>query len=319
MPISSTSSYLPTTDEFIAHWRAANTALPVANVIILAGNTTVADLQTLRDTLAVQRADIEDHRNQLEGARADIEILKVSLLERLNQFNGKLTSLSPASRWTAMQPKAYSRTDGPGKVLPVLDELHSLWIAYEEEVATLTLMAGYTSNDYENQLTALKAAYTAYTQAEVALGLARGSRNETQNKIRPILRQYRQRIPSEFAEGSAILATLPAYSPPDTGRTPDPVTLSGSYNPTTQETDLTWTPVTDADVTQLELRYSVGPEFDAEDESTAATFSPAAAPNWSGKVGPTQPGTAVTYKLYAKTATGRERGSNPLTITISTS
>ncbi len=318
MPISSPASYLPTTDEFIAHWTAANAALAAAGPIVLAGSTNVATLQTLRNTLADQRAAVEDQRNTLEGARADIEILKIALLERLNQFNGKLTSLSPDTRWTAMLPKAYSRTDGPGKVLPVLDELQSLWDSYEDDVASLILMAGYTLNDYEIQLTALKTAYTAYTQAQIALGLARGSRNETQEKIRPILVQYRQRIPSEFPAGSAILATLPAYSPPDTGHTPDPVTLSGSYNPTTQQTDLTWTPVTDPDVVELELRYSVGPEYDAEDESIAATFTPADEPHWSGKVGPLQPGTAVTHKLYAITATGRERGSNPVTITIPT-
>ena len=30
MPISSPASYLPTSDEFIAHWTAANTALGAA-------------------------------------------------------------------------------------------------------------------------------------------------------------------------------------------------------------------------------------------------------------------------------------------------
>ena len=191
---------------------------------------TVAGLQTLRNTLAAQRATVEDQRNDLEGARADIETLKAALLDRLIQFNGKLTSISPGSRWAAMRPKAYSRTDGSGKVLPVLDELQSLWNAYDDENPPIVLMDGYALNDYDSDLAALKAAYTAYPRTGVALGLARGNRNETQEKIRPILLQYRQRIPSEFAEGSAILATLPPTARPTPAAPPMP---SPSPAPTT--------------------------------------------------------------------------------------
>jgi hypothetical protein len=276
---------------------------------------TVSGLQTLRDTLADQRAAIEDQRNTLEGARADIEALKAALLDRLNQFNGKLTSLSPATRWAAMRPKAYSRTDGSGKVLPILDELQSLWNDYDRENPPIALMGGYALGDYELQLTALKTAYTAYTRAEVALGLARASRNETQEKIRPILLQYRQRIPSEFAAGSAILATLPAYSPPDTGRTPDAVALSGTYNPASAQADLAWSEVTDADVSKLELRATAGPDYEADDETILATFTPASPRTWSGTFGLQLPGTATTFKLDSITAEGRERGSNPITVT----
>lgn len=314
MPITSPASYLPTTDEFIAHWKAANAALPPATPIILAAAASVTSLQTLRDTLATQRAAVEAQRNNLEGARADIEILKAALLERLNQFNGKVPSLAPASRWVTMLPKAYSRTDSSGKVLPVLDELDSLWASYDLENPALALMNGYDRPAFQAQLTALKIAYTSYTAAAIDLGLARASRNETQDSIRPILVQYRQRIPSEFPAGSPILATLPAYSPPDNDRQPDAVKLSGTFNPTTLEADLTWPPITDPDVTAVEIRATIGADYEREDENVLATLSPTAPPRWSGNYGLDRPGTAATYVFYTKTASGTEQSSNPITI-----
>jgi len=45
------------------------------------------------------------------------------------------------------------------------------------------------------------------------------------------------------------------------------------------------------------------------------TFAPTAPRTWSGSFGLQLPGTAASFKLYAKTAEGRERGSNPVTIT----
>lgn len=314
MPITGPASYLPTTDLFIAHWTAANGALGASGPIVLAGGMTLAGLTALRATLETQRAQVESERNALEGARADIELRKAALLARLNQFNGKLTSVSPGTRWEMMLPKAFSITESMGRVLPPLDELEDLWNRYDDENTQLTLMGGYTRILYEVDLLALRTAYKAYSSAEVTLGLARGARNETQDKIYPVLKQYRQRIPSEFAEGSAILATLPRLSP-EPGSTPDAVDLSGAYNAGTQNTDLAWTEVTDAKVTALELRATAGPEFDPEDETVLGLFAPTDPRTWSGDFGLQVPGAAASFKIYSFTAEGHERGSNAVTVT----
>lgn len=314
MPISGPASYLPTTDLFIAHWTSANAELGAAGPITLAGTTTVAALTTLRNTLETRRAAVESARNGLEEARADIFTLKTALLERLNQFNGKLASLTTETKWLNMRPKAFSMTDGIGKVLPPLDAAADAWLRFQEENPPITLMGGYGSDDFSDELAQLKAAYTAYGSAENALSLVRGKRNETQDEIRAILLQYRKRIPSEFAEGSAVLASLPDYSPRP-GATPDAVELSGTYDAAESRAELAWTEVTDDSVTELELRASAGPEYDDEDESVLATFAPDAPRVWTGTFGLGVPGAATTFKLYARTAEGNERGSNPVTVT----
>ncbi|MES2440502.1 MAG: hypothetical protein V4584_15660 [Verrucomicrobiota bacterium] len=313
MAITGPASYLPTTDLFIAHWTSANAALGVAGPISLAANATVATLTTLRGTLATQRAAVEAARNAVEGTRADIELLKAAMLGRMAQFRGKLESLVPGSRWVAMLPKAFTVSEGMGLVIPPLDKMEDLWRTYEADVDEILLMGGYTLAGFQADLTLLKGHYTAHHQATNALGLARGKRNETQDTIYDVLKQYRQRIPSEFAGESAISETLPRLSPLP-GSTPDAVELSGSYDPATTQAVLAWTAPTDESVATLEVRGSVGPEYDDEDDVLLATI-PATGPHtWTGPFGLGAPGTAAAFKLYSITEEGNEKGSNAVTV-----
>ena len=314
MPISSPSSYLPTADEFIAHWTGANAELGAAGPILLAGGMSLASFTALRGTLQTQRAQVESARNGLEGSRGDLEATKTALLARLNQFNAKVRSLSPGTRWEPLLPKAFNVSEGMGRVIRPLDDLADVWTRYDADVAPVTLPGGYFIDDFTDQLAALKLLYTATSSAAVALRLARGKRNETQEKIHEVLRQYRSRIPAEFLPGSAIFETLPRLSPLP-GSTPDPVQLAGSYHVPTQQALLTWDAPADPSVVKLEVRGNVGPEFEAEDEILLATVLPAGPHTWTGPLGLDTPGTAVSFKVFTLTAEGNQRGSNEVTIT----
>jgi len=316
MSLTGPASYLSTTDLFISHWGSANAALQPAPPIALAGGVDVDALGDLRSDLENQRRAVEVARNSLELARAQIETLKAGLLERLNQFNLKLASLAPESPLMALRPKAYSQSDGMGKILSPLDDLADIWQRYDtaNTAAPLTLMGGYTLASFTTQHTALRAAYPAWSAAQNGLNMARAERNALQDRIRTILVQYRQRIPAEFPEGSTILATLPRLTPPD-GSTPDAATLSGTWNTTTVAADLAWVPITDDSVTTLHLRATAGPEYEADDESIIATVPANAPATWTGNWGLAAPGASASFKLYSLTAEGNERGSNPITIT----
>jgi hypothetical protein len=314
MPITSPASYLPTVDEFIAHWTSANAAILAGGPIILARGVTLANLTTLRGDLASQRAEVESARNEVEGTRADILILKGELLARIAQFRGKIESLSPDSRWTAMLPKAYSISEGMGRVIPPLDALQDMWTRYESAESAITLMGGYDLADFTGELITLKARYTAHTAALNAAGVARGLRDEIQATLYDILKQYRQRIPSEFPEDSAILETLPRLTPLP-GSTPPAVQLTATLDTATNQALLTWTPPESDTITTLQVRGSIGPEFDAEDDVLLATL-PATGPHtWTGPFGLNAPGTAVAFKVYTLTAEGNEKGSNAAIVT----
>ena len=314
MPINGPASYLPTTDEFIAHWAAANTALGAAGPIVLMHTYTQANLVTLRTELEDIRAEIESLRNGREGARAVVEELKAGLLLRLNQFNSKLASMSPDSKWTAMLPKAFTQSAAMGRVIPPLDDVEDIWQRYETDVEDVTLMGGYSRVNFATALADLKQAYKDLTSADNALGIKRGERTEKEAQIHPILKAYRARIPAEFPEGSAIFETLPRLSPLP-GSTPDPVAGNGVFNEATNEADLSWTESTAADLERYEVRGVAGPEYEADDEVILATVPAGGERVFSTSYALTAPGTSATFKIYVITATGNERGSNAVTVT----
>ena len=314
MPINGPASYLPTTDEFLAHWASANTTLGAAGPIEVTGGVNRAALLALRTQLETTRAQVEGLRNGREEARFLINEGKTALLERLNQFNLKVRSLSPDSKWEAMLPKAYTASEGIGRVLPPLDEMGDLWTRYEAEESPLLLMGAYSLATFTTALTALKAAFTAVTLADNALGLKRQERTTLENRIYPILKAYRQRIPAEFAEGSPIAATLPRLTPVS-GSTPDPVVANGNFNATTTTADLNWTASTETDLASYEVRGVAGPDYDTEDEVPLATLPPGAPRTYSTNFALSTPGNAASYKVYVILTTGNERGSNPVTVT----
>jgi hypothetical protein len=56
-------------------------------------------------------------------------------------------------------------------------------------------------------------------------------------------------------------------------------------------------------------------DYAAEVETVLETFAPADPRTRSGTSGRQLPGTAASFKLCSKTAEGRERGCNPVTVT----
>ena len=195
---------------------------------------TLAAFTALRATLQTQRAQVESARNGLEGSRGDLEATKTALLARLNQFNAKVRSLSPGTRWEPLLPKAFNVSEGMGRVIRPLDDLADVWTRYDADVAPVNLPGGYFIDDFTDQLAALKLLYTATSSAAVALRLARGKRNGTQEKIHNVLRQYhsRSRIPTKLLPSSSIFKTLPLPVP----RSPFPASMPASINPATGET-----------------------------------------------------------------------------------
>ena len=313
MPINGPASYLPTTDEFLSHWALANTALGAAGPVTVLNGVTAAGLLAFRTQLAVTRTAVENVRNLREGARFDVDAAKAALLARLNQFNQKIRSLAPESRWETMLPKAYTVSEGQGKVLMALDDLLSVWQQYEGAETDLSLLGGYNLPVFTTQLNALKTGFTALSDADKKLAGKRGERTEIENKIYPILKAYRQAIPAQFAEGTSILTTLPRLSPIP-GVKVDPVQANGNFNATTLNADLNWTASTEPDLANYEVRGVAGPDYDTDDETVLVTLPPGSPRTYSTDFALATPGNIATYKVYVILNSGNERGSNAVAV-----
>ena len=315
MPISGPYSYLPTTDEFLSHWSTVNSELGAATPLHLAGGINHAALLALRTQLLAQWATVESTRNNREAARAAIESRKAQLLTRLNQFNLKLEAMQPGSVFLLARPKAYSLTEAMGRVVPPLQDIADVWQKAEVEGdAALILPGNYSLAQFNADFTSLKGNYLDYQAADNDLKFARGRRNETQEKIKPILKNYRQRITADYLPGSAVYESLPRLHPLP-GHTPAPVQLSGVFSATDQSANLTWSASADPDLQAYEVRATVGPEYEADDAEILALITPAQARQWAGTFGLALPGSAASFKVFVILTSGNEAGSNEVTLT----
>ena len=126
MPIEGPASFLPTTDEFSAHWGLVNTALAPAALVLPAG-TTRANLETHRTSLATLHAAVQTGINDVEMARADLDDRKAALHTRLTQFNEKARSYLSTTTLARALPKVPTLSEGQGAWLPVFDDMENLW------------------------------------------------------------------------------------------------------------------------------------------------------------------------------------------------
>jgi outer membrane murein-binding lipoprotein Lpp len=79
MPITGPASFIPTTNEFLAHWALVNAALPPASPLVLVGGITRANLDTHGTSLSALHAAVQAEINDLETARADLDARKAAL------------------------------------------------------------------------------------------------------------------------------------------------------------------------------------------------------------------------------------------------
>lgn len=337
MPITGPSSYLPTTDEFIAHWTAVNQTLvgpglpPPGGwpVLALAGNRVLIGLQALRTNLAVARTDVELKLNMKEIARADVMIKRETLLARCAQFGDNLRAhWAGTPQEAALRPLARV-SDGYAKVETTLDDVTTLWSLVNSAAAppgvtlpltlpplsnaTTPVPPPYTQGNLVFDSGMLKAAHTTLKNTEVGLDSARGVREALEAQINDYLPAYREAVAARLPADHPLQASLPRYSPLP-GSTPEPATANGTWNSVTGMADIAFIPSTSTSVVRYELRYVAGPDYNSEDESTAGTIAAGSPSVFHTLAGLPAPGTTASYRVYAITADGNERSSNTVVI-----
>ena len=317
MPITGPSSYLTTTDEFIGHWGEADTTLGVGNELKLKDGSVRAALVTKKDALVARRALLQARLNVQEVGRGDIDIRKTALLVRLNQFNEKVRFQYGGTKWERALPQVPSQSDGQGNFTVPLDDAAALWLMINDDPAIpdITLIGGYTHTAFVADIAALNVAFTGYNTAGKQADVALQERNDIQDEIYEMLKQYRQAVPTFFVKGNAILDSLPDLTPAP-GSTPAAVVATGAWVPATSNARLECSESKDANLFQYEFRYSVGDHYSTDTESVV--------PGGNIPAGGTRviftdvalgtPGNKVNFKAYVITTLGHERGSNTVAI-----
>lgn len=321
MPITGTGSWIPTIDEFVAHWTAVNAFLGGGpNEFKLFGAYTLANFQTDRTALVNQLADVEAKANLRQTAAGDRDVKRAAIRPRILQFGPTVRGALPGTRYLRSIPRTPGFTQNPGVWRQRMNDMANLWATINTNNPPITgftpplvLSGAYNQAAFVAEQTAMDAAFTAVDTTDQNL---RNSREQRDILFRPMyerMKQYRLLVAAALPPGHALSQTIPALTPAP-GSTPDPVSLSGSWNAGTDMGDLVWTASAEPDLDYYSVRYHPGPRYKAGEEQTVDSV-PAGTEEFSTDFGLVAPGSVAWFKVYVVTTTGNEKGSNAVKIT----
>ena len=321
MAITGNSSFVPTMNQFAGHWALCNTALSPAVLLVgMPDNTSLSQVQfvALRDTLLGQQSAVQDKLNDVEIARADIEIKKAQLLVWLNQFNGLVEAYYGRTVFVHARPKAPSIGDGQENFTRPLVDAMSLWGKINAAPAPagvtlpLTLADGTAVGNFSSAVSTLQFAYATLANTEQNLQLARLERDAIQEKAYAAMKAYRVIVPSRLAAHPTLVASLPALTPAP-GHTPVAVPVSGVFQ-APDAAKVVYGASDDVTLEEYQLRGTIGASYEEDDAVVIATNGPGAAREFVTTFGLTQPGVRVSFKVYVILNTGNEAGSATVVI-----
>ena len=274
-----------------------------------------AALQTKLNALVAKQADVQAKINAEEVARGDVELKRQDLLLRANQFNDKIRALFPGSKWVRALPNVPTINEAQSKFVQPLDDIGNLWglINADPAIPDVTLLGGYAVATFLADVTALKTASTTLNIARSNTKIAIEERNDLQDDIYPILKNYRQLMPTFFAATHALVESLPRLTP-EPGSTPAAVTANVSWDATQLKAKITWSASSDPNLFQYEIRFCPGPDYSTDTESVVGNVSPTAPREFFTDAGLAAPGNVASFKVYVVTTTGNEKGSNAVSV-----
>ncbi len=320
MAISNNASYIPTMNEFLAHWAQVNAAITPELTVPAPDGTgvTFSGFSDLRDSLLAQFQNVIGYLNDKEIARGSIRLQKAKMLAHFNEFNAMLDGYWSATAFINARPYAPSASDGAETFLTPMRDALSLWEkinvapAPAGVILPLALSDGTNVAVFATEISELQAAYVAEANANQDAVLARSQRDGIMANAKAVMVAYRKIVPARCAQFPALVDTLPAVTPPP-GHTPAPVNASAVFQAPDQA-KIVYDASPEATLARYELRGNPGEEYDEDDAVTLATHSPTAAREFLTGFGLTQPGTQASYKVFVILATGNEAGSATMTV-----
>jgi len=316
MPISGPTSYVSTTEAFLTHWLAGDTALGAGHEIVVSGGVARGGLQTRLNDLNTKRTEVQSDLSDEEIAREDVELQKIALLLRINQFNERVRGVLSGTKWERALPLVPTISEAQSKFTDPLEKAARLWHRINADPATLAplvLQGGYMQAMFVADIATLKATFTTWTAAGTDAKISLEERNDIQDLIYAVLKDYRNAMPTHFTAGHALIESLPDLTPKP-GSTPAAVTINVVWDPVTLQAKITWSASTAADLFQYEIRFCAGPNYNTETENVIGNVSPGSPLEFLTAAGLAADGNVASFKVYVVTNTLNEKGSNAMSI-----
>lgn len=320
MPISNNTSYVPTMNEFIAHWGLVNAALGTPLILSTPDQSgmMLANFSALKIQLQDKLQTVVDFLNDQEIAAGSIRLLKAGMLARFNEFTTLLEGYWGGTAFIDARPYAPSVSDGVETFLEPMRDAFSLWGKLNAALPPtgvslpLVLSDGTVVAAFGAAIGTLQEAYVTEANARQNAALARGERNILMDTARLAMVNYRKLVPARCAQFPALVATLPALTPPP-GHTPEPVNASAVFQ-APDKAKVVYDASPEPTLARYELRGNPGGSYEEDDAVTLADHGPADAREFVTGFGLTQPGTQASFKVFVVLETGNEAGSGGMTV-----
>lgn len=325
MPITGPASYVPTTDEFIAHWTNANQDAPGGDLVVAPEEDDrpairLMDLENLRVDLVRERKAVTTGLTEQHVAQGKVLLRKRKLLKFYDQFAAQLRAYFGKTPFLPSLPLKPAESGLPARFLDVMEDILSLWTQINGTIpppgvmSPLMLPDGGDIGQMQAKVQELRELLITLAQKEQNTALARARRNQVQDRIYPILKGYRLSVPALFGKNSPHTLSLPRLTPLP-GRTPTGVSASGSFVTPENEARIVHTTSPDDDIESYELRQCPPPDYAGEDETIIASHPAGAPPEFHTAAGLVSAGDRSLFKVYTINTGGREKGSNVVDIT----
>jgi hypothetical protein len=317
MAITGNSSYIPTMNEFLAHWAQCNTALtPAALLVRLMGKNitkTRANFVTLRDLLQSQQNAVQSCLADQQIVRGNLYLQKAALLAQFNEFTAVLDGYYQGTDFYNARPYAPSITDGQEVFTRAMVDMMLLWAKLNAGTAPagitlpLVLDGGLAQGAFASAVSALQFTYASERDKAQETILARARRNQTQDEAYEIMNSYREAVPYKLAAFPELVETMPRLTPLP-GHTPKAVNASAIFQEP-NAAKVVYDASNDLMLERYELRGTVGEHYDEEDAVVIATHTPNETREFITTFGLNQPGAEIALKVFVVLTTGNESGS----------
>jgi hypothetical protein len=318
MAISGIGSWLPTIDEFIAHWISVNTVVGLPG-FTLPGGYSEANFAADRGTLNGMINAVEAALNLRTTAAGDRDVKRAGIRPRMLQFGPTVRGALAGSRHIPSLRDTPRFTSSPGVWRQGMADMLDLWTAINTNspavpgfTPPLLLSGAYAVAGFNTEKNALDAAFTAIGTTQIGLEAARETRDLFFHTLYLKMKAYRLTVAAALPVGSPLAGTIPALTPPP-GATPEPVNLSGSWSAPDVKAALVWSASTRPDLDHYSVRYHPGPRYKADEEQTVSLVLPGTT-DFLTDFGLAASGSVAWYKVYVVTTTGNEKGSNAVKV-----
>lgn len=322
MAITGPASYIPTMNDFIAHWAQCNAALPAGTPLIIRRlddtTVTLAQFTTARDLLQTQQNTIQSCLAAQQIARSVIHLKKVALLKQFALFNAVLDGYYQNTEFYSSRPLVPGLGAGQENFSRPLTDMMTLWEKMNAGPAPASVTLPVVLSDNTNQggfasaVSQLQFAYAEESRKAQEVTLARAKRDIQQDRAYEVMKIYREAVPGKLALFPELVATLPRLTPAP-GHTPEAVNASAIFQ-APESSRVVYDESNDGMLARYELRGHVGEEYHEEDAVVIATNLPEAPREFVSAFGLTQPGAQVALKVYVILTTGNEAGSAPMIV-----